>query len=50
MTGLWRIHDLMSEALEHLLAGRQDHAGAMLALSLQAVHQAAVDGGQWQNA
>jgi hypothetical protein len=47
MRGLWRCHLIMAEALQHLAENRQEHAGAVLSLGLQAVHQAAIDRGDW---
>ena len=38
---------IMAEALQHLAENRQEHAGAVLSLGLQAVHQAAIDRGDW---
>jgi hypothetical protein len=50
MKGLWRTHHAMSEALQHLVENRPEHAAAHLALCLQAVHQVALDQGDWGNA
>ena len=50
MTGLWRVHHAVAECLQLHLDGHDLHVGAYLALLSQAILQAAVDGGDWQNA
>ena len=40
----------MSEALQHSVEGRPEHAAALLSLGLQSVHQAALDSGDWTSA
>ena len=48
MRGLWRTHHGISEALQHAIEGRSAHCVAHLCALLQAIHQAAIDHGDWQ--
>ena len=50
MVGLWRAHYIIAEALQHQLENRPDHCSATLALALEAIHQVALDDGDWLNA
>ncbi|CAK8988385.1 unnamed protein product [Durusdinium trenchii] len=45
---LQRIHYMLSEILELMLAERWDRAALQTVLCLKSVHQAALDGGDWQ--
>ena len=50
MHGLWRCHHGIAELVQHFLEGRVQHAAAYGALLLQALHQVALDQGDWSNA
>ncbi len=47
MTGLWRTHFYVSEALQHGIEGRGSHCLAFLAMLLQSLHQTGIDNGDW---
>ena len=50
MKGLWRCHYYVSEALHLLLDGHILHGVAYLCQVLKAIHQAALDHGDWRTA
>ena len=50
MRGLWRTHYGISEAVQHFIEGRPAHCCAHLVMLLQAIHQAAIDHGDWSTA
>ena len=52
MKGLWRLHWIISEILQEALLDDVDHdfVKAALAQTLKAVHQVAIDDGDWSTA
>ena len=48
--GMLRVHFAVSECLQEMLNGRQSHAMAHMSLICQAVHQCALDRGDWTSA
>jgi hypothetical protein len=50
MKGLWRTHYGMSQALELLLRGKTQAGAAYLTQMVKAVHQVALDQGDWRTA
>ena len=50
MTGLWRVHHALSEALHLFDQQRAREANAYIVQVCEAIHQAALDGGQWETA
>ena len=50
MRGLWRCHYIGSEILEHMARGNHQLAEGHLVQMLKALHQAALDKGQWKHA
>ena len=47
MRGLWRVHWILSELLEELLAGNTQYAAAFLVQVLKCLHQVSIDQGSW---
>ena len=50
MTGLWRLHYAMAKMLTLAEQKRTDLLAGTLAQTLKAVHQVALDSGNWSNA
>ena len=50
MVGIWRIHYILSEALQLLVEKRYEHGTGLSIQLLKAISQVATDGGSWQNA
>ena len=50
MTGMWKCHYLVSEALELATSGHHDQYNMFLVQLLKSLHQSAIDGGDWSNA
>eukprot|EP00929_Paragymnodinium_shiwhaense_P109643 TRINITY_DN7611_c0_g2_i2.p2 TRINITY_DN7611_c0_g2~~TRINITY_DN7611_c0_g2_i2.p2 ORF type:complete len:428 (-),score=116.78 TRINITY_DN7611_c0_g2_i2:726-1985(-) len=50
MRGLWRTHHMFAEALELMEANKHVHARAYVIQCLKALHQTALDNGDWRHA
>ena len=50
MRGLWRIHNALSEIHQLQMGGRADQASAFTVQLLRALHQVAIDHGEWHTA
>ena len=50
MTGLWRCHHLVMEALQFAVDGEPEMTALLLTQMAKALHQVALDGGDWVNA